>query len=136
MATSSNELALTAGAICGIAALLVHSVVDFNFHLPANALLGAMLFAIMAAPSADLATGDKPRATSGTGCAGWRPRLRWRFSRLAVPLMPGEYYGELSRRAFRDRKYEEARTLAERAVELREEESKPVFLPRPRRGTS
>ena len=33
-----------------------------------------------------------------------------------VPLMAGEYYCELARRALRDRKYEEARVLAERAV--------------------
>jgi tetratricopeptide (TPR) repeat protein len=33
-----------------------------------------------------------------------------------APLMAGEYYGELARRALRDRKYEESRDLAARAI--------------------
>ncbi len=114
--SSSNELALTAGAICGVAALLVHSVVDFNFHLPANAVLGAILFAIMGTPSADLKpVGEKAR--SGGGWLAWvAPAVAVALLALAVPLLPGEYYAELSRRALRDRKYEESRALAERAV--------------------
>ncbi len=114
--SSSNELALTAGAICGVAALLVHSVVDFNFHLPANAVLGAILFAIMGTPSADLKpVGEKPRA--GGGWLAWvAPAVAVALLALAVPLLPGEYYAELSRRALRDQKYEESRALAERAV--------------------
>ena len=114
--TSSNELGLAIGALCGVAALLVHSVVDFNFHLPANALLGAMLFAILATPSADpKPVGEKPRRG-----AGWMPWLvpvaAVALLVLAVPLLPGEYFTELARRALRDGHYDEARALAERAV--------------------
>lgn len=114
--TSSNELALAMGALCGVAALLVHSVVDFNFHLPANALLGALLFGILATPSADLKPlGEKPRR--GAGWLPWVvPVAAVAMLALAVPLLPGEYYGELARRALRDRRYEESRALAERAV--------------------
>jgi len=114
--TSSNELALAMGALCGVAALLVHSVFDFNFHLPANAMLGAMLFAIMATPSADLKpVGEKPRR--GSGWQAWVvPPVAVALLALAVPLLPGEYYCELARRALRDRRYEESRALAERAL--------------------
>lgn len=114
--TSSNELALAMGALCGVAALLVHSVVDFNFHLPANALFVAFLFGILAAPSADLKPlGEKPRR--GAGWLPWVvPVAAVALLVLAVPLLPGEYYCELARRALRDEHPEESRALAERAV--------------------
>ena len=40
----------TLGAMSGITAILVHSVSDFNLHIPANALLFAILAAIVVAP--------------------------------------------------------------------------------------
>lgn len=113
--SSSNELALTAGALSGFAALLAHSVVDFNFHLPGNALVGAFFLAIMANPSADIRGAEKTR-TSGGWLRWVAPAVSLALLILAVPLMPGEYYGELARRAVRDRRYEEACRLAERAL--------------------
>ena len=114
--TSSNELALVIGALSGISALLLHSVVDFNFHLPGNVLLGAFLLAILASPSADIrGTRDAPR--SGNGWLPWTaPAVSLALLLLAIPLMPGEYYGELARRAVRDEHYDEGRRLAERAL--------------------
>ena len=114
--TSSNELALTVGALSGMAALLLHSLVDFNFHLPGNALLGAFFLGILASPSADVrAVGESGRAR-----AAWLPMvtplLALALLLLAVPLLPGEYYGELARRAVRDGRYAEGRALAERAL--------------------
>ena len=44
----SNRFAFFIGAIAGLAALAVHSVVDFNLHIPANALLGVTLLALVA----------------------------------------------------------------------------------------
>jgi len=41
---------ITLGAMSGITAILVHSVGDFNLHIPANALLFTVLAAIVAAP--------------------------------------------------------------------------------------
>ena len=41
---------LTLGAMSGIVAILVHSIVDFNLHIPANALLFTVLAATVAAP--------------------------------------------------------------------------------------
>ena len=46
----SATLALTLGALSAIAALLAHSVVDSNLHLPGNALLFAFLFAVLGSP--------------------------------------------------------------------------------------
>ena len=41
---------ITLGAMSGITAILFHSVADFNLHIPANALLFAVLAALVVAP--------------------------------------------------------------------------------------
>ena len=41
---------ITAGAMAGIVSMLVHSIVDFNLHIPANAILFTILVAIVVAP--------------------------------------------------------------------------------------
>jgi len=41
---------ITIGALSGITAILVHSIGDFNLHIPANALLFTVLAALVAAP--------------------------------------------------------------------------------------
>lgn len=43
----SNKLALVLGASIGLAAILVHSLVDFNMHIPANALVAVTLMALL-----------------------------------------------------------------------------------------
>ncbi len=43
----SNRHAFFIGASCGLLALAVHSFVDFNLHIPANAILGVMLLALL-----------------------------------------------------------------------------------------
>ena len=51
MANSSRLVRGTAlGALAGITAILVHSIFDFNLHIPANALLFTVLCAVAAAP--------------------------------------------------------------------------------------
>jgi O-antigen ligase len=42
--------ATTLGAMTGITAILIHSIVDFNLHIPANAILFAVLIALIIAP--------------------------------------------------------------------------------------
>jgi len=41
---------ITLGAMSGVTAILVHSISDFNLHIPANALLFTILAAIVAGP--------------------------------------------------------------------------------------
>lgn len=43
----SNKFAFVLGASMGLVALLVHSVVDFNMHIPANAMLAVGLMALL-----------------------------------------------------------------------------------------
>ena len=44
----SNKSALVLGAAAGLFALLLHSAVDFNMHIPANAILAVSLMALLA----------------------------------------------------------------------------------------
>ena len=44
----SNRFAFFLGATCALAALAVHSAMDFNLHIPANALAGVVLLALVA----------------------------------------------------------------------------------------
>jgi O-antigen ligase len=43
----SNKFALVLGSSVGLAAMLVHSAVDFNMHIPANAMLAVVLMALL-----------------------------------------------------------------------------------------
>jgi O-antigen ligase len=45
----SNRFAFFAGATAALLALALHSMVDFNLHIPANALLGTSLLALLTA---------------------------------------------------------------------------------------
>jgi O-antigen ligase len=42
----SNRFAFFLGALCGLAALAAHSIMDFNLHIPANALVGVTLLGL------------------------------------------------------------------------------------------
>jgi O-antigen ligase len=44
---SSNKFAVLLGSSLGLFAILVHSVVDFNMHIPANAILAVTLMALL-----------------------------------------------------------------------------------------
>jgi O-antigen ligase len=44
----SNRFAFFIGAVCALVALAVHSAMDFNLHIPANALAGVLLLALAA----------------------------------------------------------------------------------------
>ncbi len=43
----SNKLALVLGASIGLVAILIHSFVDFNMHIPANAIVAITLMALL-----------------------------------------------------------------------------------------
>ncbi len=99
----SNALALNIGAIAAVSSYLVHSIFDFNLHIPANVLLLAFVFGILA--NDGVARGERPSAD------GARGRLAGRAAGLAcsvillvqcVRLLPGEYFSERARMAVRD----------------------------------
>jgi tetratricopeptide (TPR) repeat protein len=80
---------------------VVHSAFDFNLHVPANAMLLAFVFALVAHPS------DSRRTESVRDPLGIYPR--WATAGIAALLLilcgrifPGEYYMERARTALRD----------------------------------
>jgi O-antigen ligase len=108
----SDRLALTIGALCAIGAYVVHSAVDFNMHIPANALLVAFIFALLANPG--LRTDNPPSFSSGAKLCtiSLAVILLFQCSRL----LPGEYYAEGAREALRDEDPSAAIDLAEKAL--------------------
>jgi hypothetical protein len=112
----SNDLALCVGALAAIAALLLHSVVDFNLHIPANTLVVSFLFGVIATPVSDRTfTSDQPVRP-----AGW-----WRWLPVAVAvvlvavsirLLPGEIFAEKARVALRDDRNADARDAAQKGL--------------------
>jgi len=112
----SHDLALLIGAFSAVAALLIHSVVDFNMHIPANALFVAFLFGLMARPVGTLVFEETPASQP----AGW-----WRWFGAAVALvtlvfslrlLPGEVYAEKARVALRDERNTDAVTFARQGL--------------------
>jgi O-antigen ligase len=64
----SNKLALVLGGSLGISAILLHSVVDFNMHIPANAILAVSLMAML------------------TGCWRFVSDQYWHLARVPVKV--------------------------------------------------
>ncbi len=121
----SNRLALALGAWSAIAAYVVHSAVDFNLHIPANALLLAFVFGVVANPALSGRPAQAPRRIVFS--------VKWATGAVAVLLLisaarlaPGEYYTERSRVALRDEKPGESVRLAH--IALRYDKRNPENL--------
>lgn len=114
----SNSLALQMGALSAIAAYVVHSALDFNLHIPANALLMAFVFGLLANPGVQREV-QEPVLT--------RSLIGWRIGFAAiglialiqcVRLLPAEYFTEQSRVALRDNDPTTSAAFAVRALEI------------------
>jgi len=113
----SNSLALNLGALGALAAYLVHSFVDFNLHIPANALLMAFVFGI-------LANSGVARETTDSNNPG--SVFAWRIIFIATGiflgvqcfrLLPAEYFAERARTAVRDNHPDEGISFATRGLQ-------------------
>ncbi len=121
----SNSLSLNLGAISAVAAYLIHSIFDFNLHIPANVLLLAFVFGILA---------NSGMQKEGSSAGITAPMI---MGRLALPalgvilafqcfrLLPGEYYTERSRTALRD--YRPASSIFFALKGLAQERSNPFL---------
>jgi tetratricopeptide (TPR) repeat protein len=90
---SSNSLALTIGSLSAAAACLMHSLLDYNLHMPANLLTAALIFGMLASP------GERPEASASEEEPGFPPFLRLALPALGIliavriaPTAPAEYY--------------------------------------------
>jgi tetratricopeptide (TPR) repeat protein len=115
--TRNTALALHLGALSAVGAYAMHSVVDFNLHLPANAFLLAFAFGIIANPGV---SAGSPFAFQRSVAAGARVLLA--VAALFVLFhglrcLPGEWFAEKARVALRDGRPDEARAFAAKALE-------------------
>jgi len=112
----SDTLALNIGALSAIAALAAHSVVDFNMHIPGNALMFAFIFGLMANPGID----RQEQEGLAPGLAGiFRfalPLLGLWLLISGFPKLPAEYFAEQARVALRDKDYPKALSDANKAM--------------------
>jgi tetratricopeptide (TPR) repeat protein len=104
----STEVALIAGALAAVVALMAHSVVDFNAHIPSNTLFFAFIFGLLASPSSD------PQMT-GTRATGSLRAARVILSvggalmlLTTAPLLRGEFDAEWARVQLRCKEYVDA----------------------------
>ena len=101
-----NSLALVTGSLSAIAALLAHSVVDFNLHIPPNTLLLAFLFGILANPFSVLI--PEARQAAGSVPAFLRrvplalPLLGVWLAIVALPKWPAELLATQAKKLLSD----------------------------------
>lgn len=98
----SNGLALNIGALSAATANLVHSIFDFNLHIPANALLLAFVFGLLANGGTQRG-GEAPAPTASIVL--WRlllPLIGVFMAIQCARLLPGEYFAERARVALAD----------------------------------
>jgi tetratricopeptide (TPR) repeat protein len=116
-------LALNLAALGAVAALMAHSVVDFNMHIPGNALLYAFIFGILANPSGGRLK-EPPRWLSST--TAFRLLLVLAGAGTLVGVVPkykGEQLAEQARVALRDNQPRTCVEVAQQAI--REEPENP-----------
>ena len=103
-----DRLALTLAAIAAVAAYAAHSLVDFNLHIPANAMLMGFIFGLLANPGelTETASVGDERATIGARIA--LPAAAVWIAIVALPTFPAEFHAEPARRALRAEHYGQA----------------------------
>ncbi len=108
-----DSVAMLIGALSAVAAYLAHSAVDFNMHIPANALIMAFVFGALANP------GNAQASRPGWNWRGgiWIPPiLGVCLLFTAVPKFQGELWAERARIALRNGDYRDALTFAQHAL--------------------
>ena len=90
-----HALALQIGTISAIAAALMHAMIDFNLHIPANLLLVAFLFGMLATREADTRW-EKTRWPSRALHALPAALGLWMLV-TGTPRVPGELFAETAR---------------------------------------
>jgi tetratricopeptide (TPR) repeat protein len=112
----SNSMALNLAAVAAVGAYIVHSFVDFNLHIPANVLLLAFVFGILANPGTQR---EGELSAPSVSMLAWRLALPIIGVTVAIQctrLLPGEYFAERARTAQRDNHPESAILFASRGL--------------------
>ncbi len=118
----NNSLALTVGALCSVVACLVHSIGDFNLHIPPNTLVMAFLFGSLANPFSVL--NHDPKAGTDRarkflrGAPFALPALGLWLACAALPKWTAENFAAQSNVLLSDWRSLEDPAVANRAAEL------------------
>lgn len=121
----SNEMALQLGALTAISTYLAHSVVDFNLHIPGNALFFAFIFGITANPPA---AKPSPAAFRISGLLRWvAPPLAVWLLVSGMPKIPGERWSAAARSAMYAKRYRDALSFADKSLELLPKNPEALF---------
>ena len=115
-AAGDDSLALHIGALAAFAALAAHSALDFNLHIPGNALVMAFVLGLLARP--ELLPEAAPAATAAPTGRTLLIALGGTLLALTLLAWPGEFFTERARVRLRDEKYPAAIASATRALRL------------------
>lgn len=140
--SSGMQLAFNIGTLTAVAAHVAHAVVDFNMHLPGNAIFLAVLFGFLAnsgdieeppVPSPNLLPDAFYEALPKEEPKPPEPAPQWSVASkialwmsagigvaicaIALPKFPGEYWCEKSRVAVRNKQFEEAIEYGKKSLE-------------------
>lgn len=93
----SNSLALALGSVSAVFAYMAHTTIDFNLHIPANALMVAAIFGLLANPGFETdgrrrwrLPGLKTALTLAAALgAGWTLWLGWRAAPAELAYQQG-----------------------------------------------
>jgi len=111
----SNRFALQLGALCAVLGLAIHSVVDFDMHIPGNALIFAFLFGLLANPAM-----QRPMGFVDRRLTPWAkfiaPALGLFMLSWGMPLLPAEVAGELARGFLRNHDFLDAIAFAQKGI--------------------
>jgi O-antigen ligase len=121
----SNSFAIQFGALCAVGGLAIHSVVDFDMHIPANALIFAFLFGVIANPGLEGEPQFASRIVTPLAKA-ILPLLGVLMLWRALPLLPSEYWSEQARTALRDEHFLDAIAYAKRGLQTPGETQTPA----------
>ena len=113
---SSNRLALQIGALCALAAYMVHSIFDFNLHIPANVLLLAFVFGILATRELRGEWDNASARFSRLFCGVTMAAMSVVILIAAARFVPGEYFAHRAEMALRDYQGREAVAFANRGL--------------------
>ena len=104
----SDALALNIGALSCLAIYVVHSVLDFNLHIPANAMLLAFVFGTLANPGMIMPFASPAYDKISRYLKLVAPAIGLWMAAVGLPKLPAEYFCEQSRVAFKEERNEES----------------------------
>lgn len=104
----SDALALNIGAFSVVAVYAVHSILDFNLHIPANAILLAFIFGTLANPGIVMPFETETYEKTSHYLKLALPAIGIWIAAAGLPTLPAEFFTEEARVAVKEERYQQA----------------------------